>query len=136
MNATGKSDMKVYYEKIGQLQQTCLRLVLEKLLPVMEISAFGYYALDLELVFEPISNATLAERVTIISKLSAYVTNVGSEHRSGRTTLPESGAVVPPLPHSGRGRPGERRSKRNLNGRQFSLNGRFVFRHLALQLSV
>jgi len=30
MNATGKSDMKVYYEKIGQLQQTCLRLVLEK----------------------------------------------------------------------------------------------------------
>ena len=61
MNATGKSDMKVYYEKIGQLQQTCLRPVLEKLLPVMEISAFGYNALDLELVFEPISNATLAE---------------------------------------------------------------------------
>ena len=71
LNATGESDLKIYYEKIGQLQQTYLRPALERLLPVMEISAFGYYAPDSEIVFEPIATTTPAERVNILSQLSA-----------------------------------------------------------------
>ena len=71
MNATGKSDMKVYYEKIGQLQQTYLRPALEKLLPVMEISAFGYYAPDSEIVFEPIAAIAPAARAAILQQLSS-----------------------------------------------------------------
>lgn len=71
MNATGESDLKIYYEKIGQLQETYLRPALEKLIPVLEISAFGYFAPDTEITFEPIATTTPAERVTILSQLSA-----------------------------------------------------------------
>ena len=70
LNATGESDQKIYYEKIRQLQETYLRPALEKLLPILEISAFGYYAPDSELVFEPIATTTPSERVNILSQLS------------------------------------------------------------------
>ena len=76
MNATGESDLKIYYEKIGQLQETYLRPALEKLLPVLEISAIGYFSPDSEIVFEPIATTTPAERVTILSQLSASVTSM------------------------------------------------------------
>lgn len=58
LNATGESDLKNYYEKISQLQETILRPALERLLPVLEISAFGYFAEDSEIVFEPIATTT------------------------------------------------------------------------------
>ena len=76
LNATGESDLKMYYEKIGQLQETYLRPALEKLLPVMEISAFGYFSRDSEIVFEPIATTTPAERVQILSQLSASVVSL------------------------------------------------------------
>ena len=73
MNSTGESDLKNYYEKISQLQETYLRPALERLLPVMEISAFGYYAPDSEIVFEPIATTTPAERAEILTKYSDTV---------------------------------------------------------------
>ncbi len=83
MNATGESDLKTYYEKIGQLQETYLRPVLERLLPVMEISAFGYAAPDSEIVFEPIATTTPSERVDILSKYSDTMIRL---YRSGLIT--------------------------------------------------
>ena len=71
LNATGESDLKTYYERIAQLQETYLRPALERLLPVMEISAFGYYAPDTEITFEPIATTTPADRAEILSKFSA-----------------------------------------------------------------
>ena len=76
LNAMGESDLKIYYEKIGQLQETYLRPALEKLLPVLEVSAIGYFSPDSEIVFEPIATTTPAERVTILSQLSASVTSM------------------------------------------------------------
>ena len=57
LNATGESDLKMYYEKIGQLQENYLRPALEKLLPVMEISAFGYFSRDSEFLKNPLKSA-------------------------------------------------------------------------------
>ena len=76
LNATGESDLKIYYEHIAQLQETCLRPALEKLLPILEISAFGYYAEDSEIVFHPIATTTPAERVAILSQLSASMVSL------------------------------------------------------------
>ena len=39
LNATGESDLKIYYEKIGQLQQTYLRPAMERLLPVIRCAS-------------------------------------------------------------------------------------------------
>ena len=41
MNATGESDLKNYYELIGQMRERHLRPALEKLLPVMAMSCWG-----------------------------------------------------------------------------------------------
>ena len=71
LNATGESDLINYYERISQLQETYLRPALERLLPVMEISAFGYDAPDARIVFEPIAATTPAARADIMQKISA-----------------------------------------------------------------
>ncbi len=76
LNATGESDLKNYYERIAQLQETYLRPALERLLPVLEISAFGYYAPDSEIVFEPIATATPSERADILSCFSASLVSL------------------------------------------------------------
>lgn len=70
MNATGESDMKNYYDVIGQLQERILRPALEKLLPVMCMSEWGQVPEDLEIVFNPIGSTTPAERAEIMGKSS------------------------------------------------------------------
>ena len=78
MNATGESDLVNYYERISQLQETYLRPALERLLPVLMISAFGYAAEDAQVVFEPIASTTPAERVDIASRLSSTLVSLCS----------------------------------------------------------
>ena len=73
MNSTGESDLINYYERIAQLQETYLRPALERLLPVMEISAFGYAAEDARIVFEPIAATTPETRAEIIAKVTDTV---------------------------------------------------------------
>ena len=58
-------------EHISRLQETCLRPALERLLPVMEISAFGYAACDAHIVFEPIAAIAPAARAAILQQLSS-----------------------------------------------------------------
>ena len=52
-----------------QLQETYLRPALERLLPVMEISAFGYAAPDVHIAFEPIAAITPSARAAILQQL-------------------------------------------------------------------
>ena len=73
MNATGESDLRNYYDMIASLQERQLRPALEKLLPVMAVSCWGYVPEDLEFVFEPVMTSSPAERAELVQKLSADV---------------------------------------------------------------
>ena len=72
-NANGVSDLKNYAEFISGLQERMLRPALEKLLPVMATSCWGYCPDDLDIVFESIIEPTPAERADLVEKLSASV---------------------------------------------------------------
>ena len=73
MNATGESDLRNYYDMIASLQERQLRPALEKLLPVMALSCWGYVPEDLDFVFEPVMTCSPAERAELSEKLSAPV---------------------------------------------------------------
>ena len=73
MNATGESDLRNYYDMIASLQERQLRPALEKLLPVMAVSCWGYVPEDLEFVFEPVMTNSPAERAELVQKLSSDV---------------------------------------------------------------
>ena len=78
MNATGESDQRNYCEMIASLQERQLRPALEKLLPVMAVSCWGYVPEDLDFVFEPIMTASPAERAELVQKMSSDVINAFS----------------------------------------------------------
>ena len=73
MNATGESDLRNYCDMIASLQERQLRPALEKLLPVMAVSCWGFVPEDLEFVFEPIMTTSPAERAELVQKLSSDV---------------------------------------------------------------
>jgi hypothetical protein len=73
MNATGESDLRNYYDMISGLQERLLRPALEKLLPVMARSCWGFCPDDLDIVFEPVHAATPGERAELIQRLSSDV---------------------------------------------------------------
>ena len=73
MNSTGEADLRNYYDMIAQMQERNLRPALEKLLPVMAISCWGYVPEDLEIVFEPVMTTSPAERAELVQKLSSDV---------------------------------------------------------------
>ena len=63
MNATGESDMRNYYEVIASRQERDLRPVLEKLLPVMAMSCWGYVPEDLQIRFEPMTPLSTGDQI-------------------------------------------------------------------------
>ena len=58
---------------IAQMQERHLRPALEKLLPVMAISCWGYVPEDMEIVFEPVMTSSPSERAELVQKLSTDV---------------------------------------------------------------
>lgn len=68
MNATGESDLKNYYEMIGQMQERHLRPALEKLLPVMFMSLFGRLPEDPRILFEPLMPVSRVEEAEILER--------------------------------------------------------------------
>ena len=70
MNATGESDMRNYYDYIDGLRETDFRAIIERLLPIMAVSAWGQIPDDLEIDFPPMQTpdaretAEIAERKT------------------------------------------------------------------------
>lgn len=81
MNATGESDMQNYYDYIDGQRETVLRPILERLLPVMALSAWGVIPDDMDIAFPPMSTpdasevANIAERKTN-AVLAAYRDNL------------------------------------------------------------
>lgn len=68
MNATGESDLQNYYDMVAQQQETVLKPKLNKLLPVMFMSEFGYIPDDLGTKFNPISTPTEDKVAEIVGK--------------------------------------------------------------------
>ena len=77
MNATGESDMNNYYDYIDGLRENQLRPILERLLPIMALSAWGIVPYDLDIDFPPLQTPDSNEVADIVDKktqavLSAY----------------------------------------------------------------
>ena len=70
---TGEADLRNYYDLIAQMQERILRPALEKLLPIMAISCWGYSPDDLEIVFEPVMTTSPTERAELAQQMSSDV---------------------------------------------------------------
>ena len=71
--STGESDMRNYYEMISARQERHLRPALERLLPVMAISCWGYLPEDLSFVFNPLATENPDHVAELVDKLSSSV---------------------------------------------------------------
>lgn len=65
LNATGESDLTNYYDYIDSQREAKLRPVLERLLPVLCMSALGGIPEDVEVDFPPLKTPTPTERAEI-----------------------------------------------------------------------
>ena len=70
LNATGESDMQNYYDYLDGLRESDFRPVIERLLPVMALSAWGVLPDDLDISFPPLSTPD-AKEVAEIAKAKA-----------------------------------------------------------------
>lgn len=68
MNATGESDLTNYYDKIRKDQGAFLAPIMEKLLPIMCLSAWGAIPDDLDFDFNPIRDIAEEERANLIKQ--------------------------------------------------------------------
>ena len=76
MNATGESDMNNYYDYIDGLRENQLRPLLEKLLPVMLLSAWGAVPDDLDIDFPPLQTPDSSEIADIAEKKTQSIVTV------------------------------------------------------------
>lgn len=67
LNATGESDLKNYYDYVDSQREAKLRPALQKLLPVLAMSAWGFVPDDLDFTFPPLWTPT-AKEVAEIAK--------------------------------------------------------------------
>lgn len=90
MNATGESDLQNYYDMIAQEQESRLRPLLNKLLPVLCMSVFGAVPNDLDFEFDPVSEPSDQERSDLAkSGTENVVTALNAGLVSKRTALKE-----------------------------------------------
>ena len=68
MNATGESDLKNYYDFIDTIRDTSFRGIIERLLPLLALSAWGQVPDDLDIDFAPMDTPTAAENADVIQK--------------------------------------------------------------------
>lgn len=65
MNATGESDLRNYYDYVDSQREAKLRPALQKLLPILAMSAWGYVPDDLDFSFPPLWTPTATETAEI-----------------------------------------------------------------------
>ena len=73
MNATGESDLRNYYDYVDTLREAKLRPILEKLLPVLAMSAWGAVPDGLDITFPPLWTPTAAEVAEIALKKAQVI---------------------------------------------------------------
>lgn len=81
LNATGESDLRNYYDYIDSLRENELRPILDRLLPIMALSAWGVIPDDLSFDFPPMSTPDAAEVANVTERktgaiISAYQSNL------------------------------------------------------------
>lgn len=76
MNATGESDLQNYYDYVDSQREAKLRPALERLLPVMAMSAWGAVPDNLQIDFPPLWTPT-AKEVAEIAKVKTEATVAG-----------------------------------------------------------
>lgn len=68
LNATGESDLRNYYDYVDSQREAKLRPALQKLLPVLAMSAWGFVPDDLDFTFPPLWTPTAMETAEIALK--------------------------------------------------------------------
>ncbi|WP_313184874.1 phage portal protein [Lacrimispora sp.] len=76
MNSTGESDMNNYYDYIDGLRENQFRPLLEKILPVMLLSAWGAVPDDLDIDFPPLQTPDSSEIADIAEKKTQSIMSV------------------------------------------------------------
>lgn len=90
MNATGESDLQIYYDSIEQRQESNLAPALDKLLPIMALSEWGYIPSDLDYDFNPIASISQKDKTDLASKITDSISKAFSEGLiSSKTALKE-----------------------------------------------
>lgn len=84
MNSTGESDLTIYYDRVKQEQESNLRPIIEKMLPVLALSTWGVIPDDLTFEFEPIRDSSESERADLMLKYTqafalAFTSNIISQ---------------------------------------------------------
>lgn len=74
LNSTGDADMQNYYDIIEAYQESQLRPVLDKLLPIICVSTLGAVPDDLDYTFNPVRRASDTEKQDLGSQQTAAVT--------------------------------------------------------------
>lgn len=68
LNATGEADLRNYYDYIDGLRETELRGIIERLLPVMVLSAWGMIPDDMDIGFPPMQTPDAKEIAEIAGR--------------------------------------------------------------------
>lgn len=76
LSATGESDMQNYYDMIGLKQSSQLEPALDKLMPVMVMSEFGYIPEDFDYEFNPVAEQSEDELADIVGKKVTAIVDV------------------------------------------------------------
>lgn len=66
MNSTGEGELTNYYDMIENTQEEQLRPVLEKLFPIVFMSALGYVPKDFNFEFAPVETPSMKDRADLI----------------------------------------------------------------------
>lgn len=80
MNATGKSDLKNYYEYCEQVREADFVPIVDRLLPIMAISCWGEIPDDLDATYDPIETPSADELAVIAEKKVNTVTVAFQNH--------------------------------------------------------
>ena len=99
MNATGESDLRNYYDYVDTLREAKLRPILEKLLPVLAMSAWGAVPDGLDITFPPLWTPTAKEVAeiaktkseAIVSGYQAGLLNVATAQKELKKLADETG---------------------------------------------
>lgn len=75
MNSTGEADLQTYYDYIDSLRESKLRPALEKLLPVLCMSAWGEVPEDIDIQFPPLWTPSASELAQIAQVKSGAILN-------------------------------------------------------------
>lgn len=94
MNATGEADMNNYYDYIDTIREGQFREIIERLLPIMALSAWGVIPDDLEITFPPMKTADAKELADIAqAKTGAIISAYQSDLIDAATAMQELQAL-------------------------------------------